>query len=371
MKTDGWLRVLLILLVIIAALYLLNIVWQLGVFFADIILLFFLSWLLAFIMAPLARLVFRSRLVPWWASVLSVYVLLLLIVGALIFVIAPITIAQLIQLGTTLPSYVERLPDIQAGLQKWLDERGVPLQINTLYEAQSVTQWARNLGSSLGQYALGLAQGTAFVVVEIVIVLVLSFYIMLDGERISLALLRLLPLKYRDEGLFMKASVERTFGGFLRGSVILGIVYGTVTALVMSVQGLSFVLPVSAFSGAIIIIPFLGPILALVPPVIVAVFSGSLGVVLFVLISLLVVQQIILQVIFPKLMSQSVGMHPLLIFLAVLAGAKLAGIWGILFGVPILAAFYSMGTFLYERSREPDKPGEISTRGDKPPSGDI
>lgn len=354
--TNRWLNLLLILLVLIAGLYLLGLVWQLGMHFADVLLLFFLAWLLAFTLAPLARLLTHWRRVPWWVSVTSVYLVLLLALVALGFLVVPASVAQLVQLGKMLPSYVEKTPDALAALQTWLDSRGIRIQLASLYEEQTLTRWAQSWGTALAQFALGTAQGAAFVAIEAIIVLVLSFYIMLDGERFFQGLLQLLPDRYRDEARFLKACVERTFGGYIRGSLVMALIYGAITALVMWLQGLSFVLPVSAFSGAIIVIPFLGPILAIIPPVVVAAFTGSLGTVMFVFIALLILQQIMLQVVFPKLMSQSVGMHPLLVFLAVLGGAKVAGIWGILFGVPVLAAFYSMALFLYERANRRSVP---------------
>ncbi|MBI2906813.1 MAG: AI-2E family transporter [Chloroflexi bacterium] len=350
METNRWLRALLILLVIIAGYYLLSILWQIGTYLADIILLFFLAWLLAFTLAPLARLLKRSRLVPWWLSVASVFIALLLALVLLVFLVAPASLSQVAEFGKMLPTYVETTPEILSNAQKWLNSHGIALQIASLYERQTVTQWAQGLGAALAQYALGAAQGAAFVLIEAMIVLVLSFYIMLDGARIFESVLKLLPGQYREDARTFRASVERIFGGFIRGSLVMAFTYGAVTALVMSLQGLSFVLPVSAFSGAMIMIPFIGPIIAVVPPVIVAAFTGSFGTVLFVLISLLVLQQVMLQVVYPKLMSESVGMHPLLVFLAVLVGAKMAGVWGILFGVPVLAAFYSMAVFFYERT---------------------
>lgn len=350
MESNRWLRVLFILLVVIASYYLLGVVWQIGTQFADLISVFFLAWLLAFMLAPLARLLTRSRFIPWWVSVTSVYVALLLALVLLVFLVAPASVSQIVQLGQVLPSYVESAPDVLANVQKWLDAHGIALQLSSLYERQTLTQWAQAWGAALAQYALATAQGAAFVLIEAVIILVLSFYIMLDGKRIFQSLLVLVPSQYRNEARFLRACVERTFGGYIRGSLVMALIYGVITASVMGLQGLSFILPVSAFSGAMIMIPFIGPIVALIPPVIVAAFTGSLGTVLFVLVALLILQQIMLQVVYPKLMSESVGMHPLLVFLAVLAGAKIAGIWGILFGVPILGAFYSMAIFFYERA---------------------
>jgi predicted PurR-regulated permease PerM len=104
---------------------------------------------------------------------------------------------------------------------------------------------------------------------------------------------------------------------------------------------------VSSFSGLAMIIPFIGPLIAIVPPVALAA-AQSPGSLVGVLISLFILQQVVTSVIAPKIMSETVGIHPLLVLFAMLVGVKVAGFWGALFGVPVVAVIYATIVYMYQ-----------------------
>ena len=189
----------------------------------------------------------------------------------------------------------------------------------------------------------------SFVFASIVTV-VLSFYFCLDGERLTRRVVYFLPREYHADADFFLQNVERAFGGFIRGSFLLGLIYGLGTAIVMVWQQLDFVLPVSFFAGLVMIIRFTGTFVAIIPPVVIALFGGSLGQALAVLIALLVLQQISLQILAPKVMIESIGVHPMLVMLTILLGFRVAGIWGAILGVPLVVALYATFTFFYDRA---------------------
>jgi predicted PurR-regulated permease PerM len=100
------------------------------------------------------------------------------------------------------------------------------------------------------------------------------------------------------------------------------------------------------------VIPFVGSVAAIIPPMILALMTGDWLKVILVFIGLMALQQLVFNVIAPKVMSDSVGMHPLLVFAALLLGTKEAGIWGAIFGVPIVGVMWSMFVqFNRERKR--------------------
>jgi len=317
--------------------------------FADVLLVFFLAWLVAFILSPLARFLSRWRYISRGLAVAIVYIGLLLLMVMAGLLILPATATQLSQLGTSLPGYVERAPEFLAQVQAWLDERSIPIRLDSLYQEQGLAERAQSLGTALAQNALGLAQGVAQTIFNSILVLVLSFYIALDGERIGRDLVRLAPQRHREEAEFLLATVGQVFGGYMRGTIITAAIYGLGTALVMWWQGLGFILPISAFAGAMMIIPLFGALLAIITPLVIALFSGPWERVILVAAALLLWQQVLLHVVGPRVMSQEVGIHPLLVLFAILAGAKLAGLWGIIFGVPVAAIIYSLGVFFYRR----------------------
>lgn len=363
MERNPWFRAVLVLLAIIGTLWLMGWTWDLIGRFGDVFLLFFLAWLLAFVLHPAADWLTRVK-VPWLrgprslsyrAAVVVVYLGLILLLFLLGLLLIPVIVAQAVQLGASLPTYVAQLPKI-GQLQEELNRLGVPVDLSIVYRPELLIDQARALGGVLAQNALGIATGVANLAFNLLIILILSFYLMLDGPDISRKLLSLIPVRWQDEAAFFMSSVTRTFGAFIRGQLLQALIYGSGTALIMSFAGLSYVAIASAFSGLVMIIPFVGPFLAILPPAILAAIQAP-GAFPWVFIALLVLQQVVINVIAPKFMSESLGMHPLLVFLAMLVGVKVAGFWGALFGVPVMGVLYALAVFFYRRAVEEEMRG--------------
>lgn len=350
MERSPWFRALVILLVVIAFIYLLGRVWEIAASFSDIILLFFLAWLLAFVLKPVARLL-RHRLgVPWPLAVGLVYLGLFVALFLAAVIMVPIVALQLAQLGTNLPKWAEELPSLTTPLQAALLERGIDVNLERWYQNQDLPDQIQQVGTLVIQNTLSLVTGIASAVFAVLVVLILSFYFLLDGDAIADELLALVPSSYRREVKYLLESVECTFGGFLRGQLLQAMIYGIGTALVMYFAGLGYVLLASLVAGVVMFIPFFGPFLALAPPLLVAFFHLPITGVVLVLAALLVLQQVVLNILAPKIMSESVGIHPLLVFLAILAGAKMAGLAGAIFGVPIAGVLNAMLWHFYRQS---------------------
>jgi len=171
---------------------------------------------------------------------------------------------------------------------------------------------------------------------------------MLDGEKISRLFVGLMPVRYREEVASGLENVDRTFGGFVRGQLIQTAFYGFGTWVVMQLDGLPYSLVIGIFAGLAMIIPFIGPYLAMGPPIILAVILSP-GSVWWVFILLFLLQFVVVNLIAPRILSQSVGIHPLLVFAAVLIGTQVAGGWGAIFGVPIAAMLFLIARVFYQR----------------------
>ncbi|HZS02631.1 MAG TPA: AI-2E family transporter [Chloroflexota bacterium] len=341
---DPWLRALTILLVLIAGLYLAGMVWSLIVQFADILILFFFGWLVAFMLEPAVAFAQERRGLPRPAAVAVVYLALLATLVGIAFWLVPALVAQLIAIAQHWPIYVENATAYALTLHQDLASRGFDPYPEIWGNYQELLRRLEALGPPLLANVLALARGAAAVAMDVVIVLVLSVYLMLDTRRITHAALRAVPANQRDDLIYFMESVRRAFGGFLRGQLVLGALYGLLTAGVMSVAGLDFTLVASVFAGLVMLIPFLGPILAVIPPTVIALLLHP-DRVWWIVIVLVAGQCAVLNVASPRVMSQTVGMHPLLVFVAVLLGAKVAGLWGALFGVPIAGVVVAMVAF--------------------------
>ena len=352
---DPWLRALSILACAIAGFYLIDLLWQVVVEFADIILLFFLAWLVAFVLEPVVGTLVEGRL-PRLAAIGLTYLTLLvwLILGVILLV--PALSLQIVEVARNLPGYVEQattvLTAVQASVNEWLTGHGSPVLIDlkSALNPQDLSRRADALGPPILSNAIGFATGAATLLVQVVIMLILSFYFMVDGARLAESVITALPLRAQDDTRFLIASIHRAFAGFLRGQMIQSLVGGIGTGLIMSALQVDYALLSSVAAGLVLLIPFLGPVAAVVLPVMIALLTHP-EVTVYVFIALLALQQVIFNVLAPRILSRQVGLHPLLVFFAVLTGARVAGVWGAIFGVPIVAVLTTMISF-YRANQE-------------------
>jgi predicted PurR-regulated permease PerM len=154
-------------------------------------------------------------------------------------------------------------------------------------------------------------------------------------------LTNLLPPAWKDDVRIFEEEVARVFGGFIRSQLLIGLSYSILTWVTLLILGVPNGFLISMLTGVIMIIPFAGPYLALLPPIaltLLEVHGNALPhVLLLLIIMLFVAQQLVMQVLAPRIMSQGVGLHPLWLFAALLAGARIAGVWGAFFAPPIAA----------------------------------
>lgn len=344
MSRDPWLKALIVLLVVIAASYLAGLAWALAVRFADILLLLVLAWLVSFALEPLTYFLEARSRVNRGLAVAIVYLGLLIVLSLLILLLVPMVAIQVSQIGTSLPDYAANIFSWIASFQYWLAEHGVVLDTATLLDYREAARRVESMGPAIVNNAVGLATGVANLLLRLVLLLIISFYIMLDGSRFMAALFRAVPADRRDEVYYLVYSTHRAFGGFIRGQLIQGLVYGAGTAAIMVAADLSYVAVAAIFATAIMMIPFIGPILAIVLPVAISLFVHPERT-WWVFLLLLLLQQLVLNVIAPRVMSKSVGMHPLLVLVALLVGAELAGAWGAVFAVPVAGVIVAMVSF--------------------------
>ena len=386
MPRDRWTRILVILLSIIAAYYLAEKLLALGRAFVDVIELLALAWLLAFILQPVVRWLSehpvppvlihlaRQRLDPQFAqkleglrmsysaAVVTVYLGLLVIIIVLAIFIVPAVLSQFSLLGETLPRYILQVPKLIDNAQQELDRLNLGIDLKALCQPSDLTQRAQELGALIVQNAFSIATSVATTVGSVLLVYVLSFYILLDGRKLADRLGELIPYRYRDEVAFAAQSIDHTFGGFIRGQLLMGVLYGLGAFVAMSIARLGFSLAIASLTALIMTIPAIGAPIAMVLPGLVALVQGSRATIPL-LIAMTAYQQVLLRIIMPQIMSEMVGMPALLILAAVMVSVRLIGFWGFIFGIPVAGALYTIGLFFLERHRlkqgaEATNPGE-------------
>jgi predicted PurR-regulated permease PerM len=361
-RLQRWLTALVILATIAVAFLVITDVTGLIAYFSDVIMIFLLAWLLAFILSPLASaLVHLIPGLPRALAVILVYALLVGLLIAVILLVAQQLYASINSLVTAWPTNdPQRLRETLRPAQDWLNSVGgnqIILfdQVNLLLD--NIKNGAGQLAKPLGEVAVA----SLGVFGNLLFVFFLSLYMAVDRDRIMSFLFRLVPPALTDQAKLLENSVSRSFGGFLRGQALSGLIYGTISMAASALLGLPYIPVTAASSGVLQAIPFFGPFISWLPPVLVAVFFVP-SAVLPVLIIMVAGWFVLMNVIQPRLMSEAVGLHPVVVLGSVMVGSKLAGIPGAIFGIPVAAVIASF--FFYYLGRNHDS-GSVALRAAK------
>ena len=351
-RQQRWLTAALVLGTIVLAMVAIDLAASVFFAFGDIILVFFLAWLLAFILSPVvAGLV---RLIPVLPRVGAVVLVYAVLVGAIVLVVVLVAGA----LAQSITAFVAGVPDLRQNLPQILAPWQDRLQALGLRQVDLVSQgqaFLDNLASYAAQLAgpiQQLAVASLGAVANLLIVLILSLYMVVDRDAILSFFFRIVPPFWKEEARLLEVSVARSFGGFLRGQAIIGVVYAAVAAVTSAVLGLPYLAVTTAAAGVLMAIPFFGPFVAWAPPLIVALLTpGDHALVAAVLMG--IGWLVVMNVLQPRVMQEAVGIHPIVVLGSVLIGSKIAGVTGAIFGIPIAAVISAFFFHYLVLNREP------------------
>jgi predicted PurR-regulated permease PerM len=305
-------------------------------YFGDIFLTFFLAWLLAFIISPVVtRIVDAVPRLPRAVATVIVYTLVVLAMALTVVVAAGALATSIAQFVESIPSIRANLPTIVAPWQERLTSIGLS-QIDLAGQATAVLD---NLDKIAAQLVVPLQQfavASLGAVGTMLIVFFLSIYMVVDRDQIVAFLFRLVPPAYVDDARLLQTSVSRSFGGFLRGQALMGVVYFLIALATNLALGLPLAALSSVSAGILQAIPFFGPFVSWAPPVIVALVLQP-SALLPTLVLMMVGWIVVMNILQPRIMQDAVGIHPIVVLGSVLIGSRIAGIPGAIFGIPIAA----------------------------------
>ena len=299
------------------------------------LLLIYTSLLLATGLLPLVKKI--ERVVggrrwspPRWSVISVVYAVFLGLVSIAALLIVPTLVAQADELSRRLPSM---LASWQSGLVKhgWLAR---PLTI-----ADAVQQTApATVPADNGPIAIAASavRGLAFGVVETVTVLILTFYILIDGPRVGTELARAIPSRHRARVTAVARDVTGRVSAWLQGNLFISAIMGSATALAMGLLGEPYFWVVALVAALAEAVPIAGPILAGLFAVLLALtVSGQLA--LWVALVFVVLHELEANILIPKVMERQVGVSSLAVFVALLIGAEWFGLAGAILAIPTTA----------------------------------
>lgn len=313
------------------------------------LLMFVIAWLVALVIEPLTEWLARYT-IPRRLSVPLIYVVLLTLLTIAVFALIPITYTQLNALVTSVPVLLTSVVGFLAELDTQLRKFGWRADLVAIVRPEALASQFGTMGATAVQQSLGLAGSLATVVFNVIIVLILSYYMAVDGPHLYQRIINLIPHEWRPEALTFGSMISQTFGGYMRAQILSSLLYVIVNALVMAAFGLSSITLTSFIISIVVMVPLIGGAAALIPPIIVASINQPDSIIPFVII-MLVIQQVLFNMILPRIVGRIVGLHPLLVFAALLIGSVIAGPWGILFGIPLAGVTASIANYFRIRNQ--------------------
>jgi predicted PurR-regulated permease PerM len=314
-----------------AAVLFLVILWLMG----DVILPFVVGGALAYFLDPVADRLQRLGLSRVMATTVITVCAILLVV-LLVLSIIPSLISQLTAL-------VNDAPQIAARMQGFLLERFPELSDSTSTARQTLAQIAQAIQSRGVELANGLltsALGILGAVIFIVVVPVVTFYLLLDWDKLTTRIDSLIPRDHAPVVRTIAADINAVIAGFVRGQVSVCLILGTFYSVALMLAGLQYGLIVGAIAGAITFIPYVGSLVGGALAIGLALFQFwgdwvSIGIIA----AIFAIGQFVEgNILTPKLVGQSVGLHPVWLLFALSVFGSLFGFVGMLVAVPVAAA---------------------------------
>lgn len=308
---------------------------------------FAVAFLIAYLANPLLQWLEKGKV----KRGLGVVFVMLLFLGLLgLAVTLAVTVSgQFAQLIKNFPNLVNNFGSVIDNIAQRLSTLGIPGMENAQERmTQAAQTWVQNLDKNLGpilQNALN-STGTLLnyllsvggVIGQIVLIVLLSVYLMLDYNRVNAALLRAFPRPWQPRVLELSALTGQAVGGYVRGQLIIASFIGVFVWLGLALVGIPSAAAIGFLAGAFNIVPYLGPVIGATPAVLLALTMPNAWIkILLVIVVFVAANQIESNFLSPYILSKNTDLHPVTILLAILVGVALMGFAGALLAVPTVA----------------------------------
>jgi len=330
--------------------------------------------LLAYLLSPIAD--FLERRLRFRRSIAVMLLLLLLLVLLILFsalLVQSIIIElrsfnlDLNKIGAQISELLARpvvIGDVSVDLRSLVDSlRG---SVNTLLQAA--------VNRAVG-FGADVAQGFIW----LIFIFISAFYLMKDARRIGGWLEAAMPPGFHDDYVYLRGRIVLTWNNFFRGQLVLGLTMGVVVGVTMWLIGLPNAFIIGVLFGVLEVVPNFGPVIASIPTVLIALFQGShwmfvgnnVAFTVVVIIVSFALQQTENVVLVPRILGHHLNLHPVAVLVAVLAGASLAGVLGILLASPVLATLREIGRYIAARMLDRDPHSSANNSGSTNLSGNL
>ncbi len=356
-----------------------------GIFWISrpVLTLLIIGGIVAYLLSPVVDLLERLR-IPRGITTIVLFILLLVVLILTPVLLLPVLLTQLSSLSFNVPytanifvnwmqTTIANLPisvqflgftfdltpiyqGFQASLNQDLARQWLPTPQEILSYINQAIGTASTVLSTSVNVGFSVVGGVFSVLFFFFVLFFISLYLTKDAPKIRAYVEGLFPRAYQSELGDLLSGIGHIWQAFFRGQIILSTVVGVTTWLALTLAGMPGALILAILAGSLEIIPNLGPIIAMIPAVIVALIQGSdilsMGNFAFALLTVgiyFIIQQFENNLLVPRIIGNSVNLHPVVVICGVVIGANLAGIMGAFLAAPVIASLRMLGSYVYNK----------------------
>lgn len=327
--------------------------WSLMSLFVDAIVVLLLSLAVAFLITPVVNFLQKRGMNRGLAALLT-YVVVLAAIGGLVYELVISLVLQVYTFSTTISNFADSLPQTLKSTQTALVHTGIPATriTDTILQLQGqATSFATSIPTTI--YTFG--SNVVDIFIKIFLILVLSFYLTMDGKRIRERLMGIVPKRWLSNALLFEDALNRVVGNYIRGQLTLALIVGVATGMICLFTGLGdYALICGILAFLFETIPMVGPALAAISPILLSLLIGGPLMwqhTLIICICFVVLQMFESNILGPNIVGHAVGLHPVAAILSLLVFAQLFGVFGALIATPVVAAGWVVLASIYRSAR--------------------
>ncbi len=330
--------------------------WALAKAAGKVVLLFIIAGLIALILNPAVAFLQRRSRIPRGLAVLTVYLAFFLALAGIGFLLANPISHQVRTFTDNLPHIVEEANKKIATFEGELNQNGIHVHLLKPGKTalQSIQEKVARSASKFVSFGGALATEAASAIFDLVLVFVLSVYMLLYGQQIGSLVRRAMPDGDGSKADDYPQLVQRAVSRYVSGQLLFSTIMGTSVGLALYLFGVLGIFPdgskyavaFAVFYGVMELVPYIGPILGAIPPVLVALLTQGPITALWVALLFVGMQQLEGHVVAPQVFGHTLRINPLLVIFALLLGLQVYGIVGALIALPILAVLRETAVYL-------------------------
>ncbi len=321
---------------------------------SDLFFTIVLSAIIAYILNPLVG-YFQSKGMKRSYAVITIYLIILGIVFILAFLVVPSSSREIRKLINNMPYYFNNIKAFVDRIYSTYNESlGDLPPIFQGVESAILTNIAKiedSIGNGLRNFVQALINSLSKIITYI-LTPILTFYFLVDKDVFKKKLKDFIPLRYRDDVIGLAHEIDSSVSNFIRGRLIMAISVGIVTTIFLLFMGVDFAMVIGFITAIADIIPYIGPFIGFIPAVVFA-FMASPIKAFWVAIFFVLIQWAENNLLGPKILGDSTGIHPLVVLLSILVGGGLFGVAGMILSVPFVAISKIFFEFIRKKLNKP------------------